>query len=359
MKAEKSDNRSKKIIVAPLNWGLGHATRCIPIIKALEGSGYQVVIASDGDPLSLLAKEFPGRECLELPSYNVRYPRNGWLLKLKLMARMMDFKKVMKAEASVIAAYIAKNQIDGIISDNRFGVHNKAVTSVFITHQVRVLSGSTTWLSSRMHRQIIDKFDECWIPDLKGPANLSGKMGHPKKDRNRFKYIGTLSRLKKKELPIEHDILCLLSGPEPQRSLLERCLLDCFADDRRSILLVRGVINRPPRPGKTGNVRVVDYLTSAQLEQALNASRLVICRSGYSTLMDLAKLEKKAFLIPTPGQFEQQYLAKRLKEKGIAPYCEQADFDVDKLHQLAAYSGFKWLAAPGPLSGLFGLFEGE
>lgn len=359
---EQPDTTAKrrgKILVAPLNWGLGHATRCIPIIKALEAEGYLVVIASDGASLKLLKDEFPGREILELPSYHIRYSSKGRLLKLKLLMQWPHIVRTIQNEKKAVADYVQQNQIAGIISDNRFGVYHKEVPSVFITHQLQVLSGTTTWLSSRAHRKIIDKFDQCWIPDNDGPINLSGKLGHPQNRPQRLRYIGTLSRMQKAVVPIRYDILCLLSGPEPQRSLFEKKLISCFKDNPRKTLLIRGVIDSGAKRNRIGNIEVVSYLTSAGLEEAINASELVISRSGYTSIMDLSVLEKKAFFVPTPGQFEQEYLAKRLKAKGVLPYCKQEDFSLEKLCEVNDYEGFKDINVDFSLSRFFVLFEGK
>lgn len=347
------------VIVAPLNWGLGHATRCIPLIRSLEEHGFGVIIASDGQALALLKEEFPGRELVELPSYNVRYTRKGSLFKLKLITQTPNFIRVMREEQSVLDQLINTRKVSGIISDNRFGARNERVPSVFITHQLNVLSGTTTWLSTKAHRKIIDGFDQCWVPDIEGPLNLSGKLGHPREKSKKVRYIGVLSRMKKRAVPKKYDLLCVLSGPEPQRSILEERLVACFENDHRRTLLVRGVIEDSRAYKKIGYMEVVNFLTSAELEEVFNQSELIIARSGYTTLMDLSVLEKKAFFIPTPGQFEQEYLARRCKEKGIAPYCSQEEFGPDRLLELPAYKGFSAFNKSLSLDGLFGSFESK
>ena len=347
------------VIVAPLNWGLGHAARCIPVIRSLEDHGFRVVIDSDGPALALLREEFPGREVLELPSYNVRYTRKGSLFKLKMISQAPNFIKVMHEEQRVLDRYISEHEVSGVISDNRFGARSEELPSVFITHQLNVLSGTTTWLSTKAHRKIIDSFDQCWVPDIEGPFNLSGKLGHPRDKSEKLRYIGVLSRMKKRTVPLKYDLLCLLSGPEPQRSMLEERLVACFENDRRRILLVRGVVGDTRVYEKKGRMEVVNFLTSTELEEVINQSEVIIARSGYTTLMDLSALEKKAFFIPTPGQFEQEYLARRCKAKGLAPYCTQEEFSPDSLFELPAYKGFSAFNESTSLEGLFSLFEGE
>ena len=180
----------KSILIAPLNWGLGHATRCIPIINALIAQNFEPVIASDGAALELLQKEFPNLECIELPSYNIEYSKKRMFFRLKLLLDSPKMMKAIKAENEAIKSIIEAHNIVGIISDNRFGVYNESVPSVFITHQLQVLSGNTTWLSTKLHQKIIKRFDECWVPDNKNAPNLSGKLGHINGMPFTIKYIG-------------------------------------------------------------------------------------------------------------------------------------------------------------------------
>ncbi|MHB1147804.1 MAG: glycosyltransferase [Lutibacter sp.] len=336
---------------------MGHATRCIPIINVLLKANYEPVLASDGDALLLLQKEFPLLKSVELPSYNISYPKNGKNLTFKLLLQLPAIISAIKKERKIVCQLINEECITGIISDNRFGVFSKKVPSVYITHQLNVLSGKTTFISSKIHQQIIKKFDECWVPDMEEKPNFSGALGHLKKHHFNPKYLGILSRFQPKELEIKYGVLVLLSGLEPQRTLLENKLLLELKDFNGSILMVRGVfsaseINAP------SNFKIVNYFLANELEEAINQSKVVIARSGYSTVMDLAALGKKAFFIPTPGQFEQEYLAKKLQEKLVAPYAKQDEFTAAKLSDLTNFSGFKQVNSTIDLK-LFKLFEGK
>jgi len=352
--------KSKTILVAPLHWGLGHATRCVPIINALLSSGYKVIIGSDGAALHLLQKEFPKLPYIELPEYKIKYPKKGKFFKYKLFMKLPEIKAAIKAEKKLVSKLIENKSIDGIISDNRWGVRNKKVPSVFITHQINVLSGNTSILSSKFHQKLIAKFDACWVPDNSGGINFSGKLGHPKKAKFPITYIGPLSRMKKIELPKKYDILALLSGPEPQRSLLEQKLIKELTTSSKKVLLVRGIVEKEPKTSEVENITITNFLQTKDLEKAINESEIVVSRSGYTTIMDLAALEKAAFFIPTPGQFEQEYLAKELKKKGIVPSCKQDKFTLSKLNKVPFYSGLKNLEKEGfELKKLFAFFEGE
>lgn len=192
----------KRILISPLNWGLGHATRCIPIIKALEANNFEPILASDGDALGLLKKEFPHLLALELPSYAIEYAKKGKNFKWKLFLQLPKMVATIKKENQIIKNWISEYQIVGIISDNRLGIHSKKVPSVFITHQLNVLTGNTSWLTTKLHHLYIKKFNECWVPDNEGTPNLSGKLGHLEEPFRHIRYIGPLSRLHKKAVPI-------------------------------------------------------------------------------------------------------------------------------------------------------------
>lgn len=351
--------RKRRILVAPINWGLGHATRCIPIIRKLEEQDFEPVIASDGPALLLLKKEFSHLKYYELPSYNITYTTKGSHLKWKLLKDTPSILQNIKKEKAVTKKIVEEENLSGIISDNRFGVRYKHLPNVFITHQLNVLSGNTTYLSSKLHQKYIKKFDECWIPDAPGNNNLSGFLGHLKNPEKKIRYLGILCRFEKKEIPIENDIMVLLSGPEPQRSLLEKKLLAVFSKTNKKVIFVRGVISETPFHQENPNLTIHNYLYGTALETSLISSDLIIARSGYTTIMDLARLEKKAFFIPTPGQFEQEYLASRMKKLGVADWCQQDEFSSSRLWNSEKYYGLRDPGFACDFSKLFSLFKGK
>jgi uncharacterized protein (TIGR00661 family) len=349
--------KSKTILVAPLNWGLGHATRCIPIINALLKDDFNVIIASDGAALQLLRKEFPSLESLELPSYNIKYPKNGSKLIWNVLANVPSLKRIVTQEKLEVQKLLAQGKIDGIISDNRFGVRNKKIPSVYITHQVNIMAGRASFISKKLHYNIIRKFDVCWGPDSEGITNLSGRLGHLKTSDLNLKYTGILSRMKKEKLPIKYPVLVLISGPETQRTLFEELMLKEFKNTHYKVILVRGVVEESQNIVEQENMTIYNYMTTFELEKTINESELIVARSGYTTLMDLSVLEKKAFFIPTPGQYEQIYLAQRMSELKMAPYCNQKDFTIDKLKEVVNYSGLKNKENTMYLSELLDLFK--
>ena len=349
----------KRILVAPLNWGLGHATRCIPIIRALILCGLEPVVASDGNALLLLQKEFPELIFVALPAYDISYPKNGKYLKFKFFMDSPRLLKVIKAEKKVTKNIVETYHISGIISDNRFGVYDEHTPSVYVTHQLQVLSGMTTWFSTKMHQKIIEKFDVCWVPDTNSDFNLSGELGHVNSINIPVEYIGALSRFELKKEIIKNNILVLLSGPEPQRTLLEDILLRELQSYNGKVVFVKGIMENEQKVEHFENMAVYNFMTSELLEKIINESELIISRSGYTTIMDLAKLNKKAFFIPTPGQFEQEYLAKKLTNLNLVPSCNQDEFTLNKLKNIDAFKGLKSFDYEVNFENLFSLFERE
>tara|TARA_R110001583_G_scaffold35585_3_gene118239 strand:+ start:46831 stop:47754 length:924 start_codon:yes stop_codon:yes gene_type:complete len=306
----------------------------------------------------LLQKEFPFLKSYILPSYNIKYSKSGKNLKFKLLLSVPSVILAVKKAKKIVSQLIEKENLKGVISDNRFGVHSNKVPSIYITHQLNVLSGKTTFITSKIHQNIIRKFDECWVPDIETKENLSGKLGHLKSHAFNLKYIGVLSRFKHQKSTIKYDLLVLLSGPEPQRSLLENKLLNELKNYNGTVFFVRGVLKNSSKIKAASNVKIVDYLLTEDLQKVINESEIVLARSGYSTIMDLAVLGKKAFFIPTPGQFEQEYLAKMIFGKLIAPFSNQREFRLNDLMDLSKFSGFKAYKTTINLD-LFSLFQGK
>jgi uncharacterized protein (TIGR00661 family) len=324
-----------------LNWGIGHATRCIPIINQLLKLNFNPIIASDGDALLLLQKEFPFIKTIELPSYHIQYPKNGKFLKWKLLLDSLRIIRAIRKEKKKTQEIVAQENISGIISDNRYGVYSKGIPSVFITHQLTVLSGNTSFISSKIQQKLIQKFDECWIPDIDLELNFSGNLSKSKNVIN-SKYLGLLSRFQKEQLEIKYDLLVLLSGVETARKRLEVKLTQQLSRYNGTVLFVKGQLEENQKHKVIGNNTYINFLLSHELEKAINGSKLIIARSGYSTIMDLAILEKKAFFIPTTGQYEQEYLASYLEEIEAAPFSSEKEFKIEMLDRVVGYKGLKY-----------------
>lgn len=350
---------TKNILVAPLNWGLGHATRCVPLIRELIKYGYTPILASDGNALNLLKKEFPELTALELPSYEIEYAKKAKNFKWKLLKNSPKTINAIIEERKLVKKWCKEFDLAGIISDNRLGVYNKKIPSVIITHQLQVLSGKTTWISSKIHQRFIKKFNECWVPDFEKKPNLTGKLGHLKNPSFSIKYLGPLSRLNIQKAEKKYDLMIILSGPEPQRTLLENLLLQKINLLDKKVLFVKGIVNDKQVITEIEDITFYNFMTSTEIEKAFNESDVILCRSGYTTIMDLVKLNKKAFLIPTPGQTEQEYLARRLKKNGHFPYSKQEDFEVEMLDEIDLYKPFLTSEKELNWKQLFVLFERE
>ncbi len=326
--------------MAPLNWGLGHATRCIPIIEALIRYKFEPILAGDGASLELLRQEFPELAYYELPSTKVVYAEKGRYLKYKLLLQTPKLLNTVSLEKKHIQEIHKTENLSGIISDNRFGVRSDDIPSVYITHQINVLSGSTSALSTKLHQKIISKFTECWIPDDESNG-LAGELSKPGKVTIPLKYIGPLSRLICQQQKKKWDIVAVLSGPEPQRGLLEKKIKEELRSYPGKSLLIQGIVKSQQSLRSEGNLTIVNFMLHQELSNAIEQGEIILSRSGYSSIMDLSAMRAKAFLIPTPGQFEQEYLAKYLQQKGYTDFSDQASFHIGKLANLKNYKGFR------------------
>jgi uncharacterized protein (TIGR00661 family) len=334
--------RHKKILIAPLNWGLGHVTRCIPIIAAFEKMGVEVFLASDGVALHLLRAEFPHLKAFELPSYDITYKSNNMVF--NIAAQIPNIRKAIREEHLVTAQIVKENNITAIISDNRYGCYLEGIESVLLTHQLtlQLKNPLLRWFSSSVLRSFFSNFDTIWVPDNEGENNLSGVLSHRKDGYKNVKYIGILSRMKAYSREREYDVAIVLSGPEPQRTILEQKLTEQAVQLPQNFIIIQGKTQSKKHYFAADNVEVVSYLTSKELNDTLMASRVIVCRSGYSSLMDLVTLGKKAILIPTPGQTEQEYLAQRCQEQKIFVTQKQEKIDLEKgILDLSTVKGFQ------------------
>jgi len=318
--------QSKKVLIAVLNWGLGHATRCVPIIQQLQQAGYQTIIASDGSALDFLKKEFPACIFERLPSYDITYSKNPAFFGFHILRQFPKISRVIKAERKVVEKLVEKHQVNWVISDNRPGAKSDKVPSIYITHQLNVLSGITTYFSTKIHAWFYHKFDQIWVPDFARTPNLSGTLGHLKKENPKVRYIGALSRMKATNTTSDYDILAILSGPEPQRSIFESVLLQKLSELDKKILLIQGLVAPETKIRMHNNIKIINFVNTNELQKLINRSETIIARSGYTSVMDLFAMQKKVLWVPTPGQAEQMYLAKHLQNAFDASVVKQEDF---------------------------------
>ncbi len=334
----------KRVLIAPLDWGLGHATRCIPLIQSLAANGCEVLIAASGHIASLLQQEFPNMTVIPLKGYQISYTRRKFWLPLHLLGQLPQLIRTVYREHQWLKKTVQQYNIDAVISDNRLGLWHKNLPCVYITHQLAIQTGTRffNWLAQKMHYWFINRYQACWVPDAAQTPNLAGILSHPKRlPQVPMHYLGPLSRMEKKEAPaVLYDLVLLLSGPEPQRSIFEKILLQQLITHPCKALLVRGLPgNDGPMPPLPPHVTAVNHLPAAELGQALQQTEWVICRSGYTTVMDLVRLGKKAILVPTPGQTEQEYLGRYLQQQGLFYSVPQHLFNLPTdLENVKAYS---------------------
>ncbi|MEO8763781.1 MAG: glycosyltransferase [Ginsengibacter sp.] len=333
-----------RILIAPLDWGLGHATRCIPIIKELFSQHCAVIIAASDAPLFLLKKEFPKAVFLRNRGYQVKYSSSGRLLPVRLLLQLPGIILSVWRERAWLRKVIKEYGLDAVISDNRPGMYNKSIPCVYITHQLHIKTGRafSEKIVKKVHSQFIKKYSTCWVPDIE-QNSLAGALSHPAQIPSNVLYIGPLSRFEKiNGVPLIYNLLISLSGPEPQRTIFEKIILGQLRTFKKKVLLVRGLPgeNKALQTG-VQSLEIVNHLPAEKLNRAFLQAEMIISRSGYSTIMDLVKIGRNAILVPTPGQTEQEYLAGYLAEKKYFYAVQQNNFSLERALAQASLFPFK------------------
>lgn len=341
-------NARPKVVFSPLDWGLGHTTRSIPLLKELEALDFELVIACNSVQYRILAPLFPEARFLSLTGYGIRFGRSRWMTLLRLAFQALKILTKIKSENRWVKHFCLAEKPSFLLSDSRFGFHSSACPSVLITHQVHIKTGLgklTDRLINRINHHYLRRFNECWVPDIDNDAqSLAGELSANVIDSSvKLHYVGPLSRFRAgtQSPPAEGPVTLLLSGPEPQRSLLEASLLKEAAAMPDSFLLVRGLPGDSPLPVTSSNIQCHNHLPPDALRQLLEGSSLVISRSGYSSLMDYSAIGCKAILVPTPGQAEQEYLAAFWAGKGWALSFSQEQFSLSTAVRLGRSFSFQ------------------
>lgn len=338
MKASKPIFRdsSRLILVSPLNWGLGHASRLIPIIRFLENEGHKVIIAAGQKSYELLKNECPNTKIIQFPSANIFYlPKPFFIIGIAFQIPKLIYFTIL--EKIRVKKIIKQKKINCIISDNRYGFRHPKIPSAIIIHQIHIrLSFPIRFLQAiiyKINNYLIGKFNCCFIPDFDKEDNLSGKLSHNDNfTPENCHYIGILSRfseLNKKAIKIIYDFLIILSGPEPHRTHLKKVLLKQFTNTSYKIAFLEGKPEQKNQQ-KTKNSTFFSHLNTVEMQKIIEQSKYIICRAGYSSIMDMVRLQKKAFLIPTPGQTEQEYLANYLYSQKIFYTQKQNELNIPK-----------------------------
>lgn len=323
--------KKKNILIGALNWGLGHASRIIPIIEFLNSEKHNVIIIGNGMSLKLLKNKFPENKFYNISAPEMMY---GHKKAINTLLAWCFIKQIINIpiERIKVKKIVDAEKIDIIISDTRPGIFSKKTKNIYITHQINVYTTAKENFIGNMltkfHYYLIKKYDFCWVPDIFGENSLTGKMSHNHK-LNNVKFIGILTRFNKSIEKSEYlyDSLSILSGPEPQRTIFEKILTKKMAATDKKSIIIRGIAGSNKREFYK-NILLIDSCDDNELVEFISKSRLIICRSGYSSIMDLARLNRKALLVPTPGQPEQEYLAQRLHDKYGFDFCIQDNFTI-------------------------------
>ena len=313
------------VFYAILDWGLGHATRSVPMIEGLRARDCRVIIGGSGNSLSYIRDRFSGLESHEIPSYAVNYTHSrAWV---DISMQVPKINRAIKAEEEWLRNFMCSTKVDAIVSDNCYGMVTDQVPSILITHQLDLqIPAALKVLAQKKLNGHLGRFRETWIADNPAEPRLAGALSVPPKN-HASTYLGILSRFRAPEQPvavIPHSVLALVSGPETQRTQFENDLVSQLQNVRGPATVVCGLpaenFDEP-----VGKVRRVSHMADDQLAEAILQAETLICRSGYSTLMDLEKLWKRAILIATPGQPEQEYLASYHKKLGHHRVCAMHD----------------------------------
>lgn len=326
-----------RILVAPLDWGLGHAARDVPIIRRLLELDARPVIGADKGPLALLRDEFPRLPWVRIPGLEVSYSKSRsqlWSMARQFPAMMAS----VRVEAATFDRIRTDLDLDAVISDQRFGIRSGDLPSVIVTHQIFPFTPFAQGLMRTLNRSYLSRFDRCWIVDRAQAPGLAGDLAHGRSMPGNARYIGTMSRMRPAGHARRCRIAAVISGPEPQRTLLETILVDHLRAIDGDHLLVLG------QPGigterRVKNIRIVPHLDAGALEQAMCSAELIVSRSGYSTLMDLMAIGRPALIIPTPGQPEQEYLAELHQRTGRFIVQPQHGIDLRAAMERAASVG--------------------
>ncbi len=336
------------VLVSPLNWGLGHATRDIPIIGALLDHGHDVTVAACGNALLVVQQEFPEASFVEFPDYPAPYSRSQFFLP-KLVASFPSLLHALADERMMAERIISRKKYDLVISDNRLGVYSAKVPSLFITHQLHfhfpLYMYPVELLLLPINGYLHEKFDRVIVPDNPpGSTALAGKLSRPgvESTRRRVYFAGILASTRTLDVPRDLDHLILISGPEPQRTRLEEVLLPQVTSLPGRTVVLLGSPGREGVRQVSPDCTVIGYASTAQKVELMNRAKCVVCRSGYTSMMELAELGKQyACFIPTPGQTEQEYLSAYYEDRGWFHSRDQSRLDLPRDLEVARrYSGF-------------------
>jgi UDP:flavonoid glycosyltransferase YjiC (YdhE family) len=336
------------VLVCPLDWGLGHASRLIPIINSFVDKGYKVSLGGNGKSGELLKRTYPELPFLIFPSPEIRFSKKGSGLILRLITQLPRLLLSVIREHRQLKTIVLQHGITTVVSDNRYGLFNKYCHSIFITHQISpVLPFILRWAEYPLYliiRKFIHQFDECWIPDYESTHDsISGMLSHRFKIPQNARYIGILSRFScsdeavqfniKVTTDLKYNLVIVLSGPEPQLGIFTNKIIYQASQLSDRVLIITGLQHTSSLllENLPLNLTIVSHLDPPIFRKALLEADIIICRAGYSSIMDLITIGRSAILVPTPGQPEQKYLANYLATKELFLQVDQEEFDLESI----------------------------
>ncbi|MEK6968538.1 MAG: glycosyltransferase [Nanoarchaeota archaeon] len=326
------------------NYGLGHATRMLPVIMKLIEQGEKVTIVAKGNSLLMLKNELGDASNYELMQYEVplKFSDKGFSMFETLKAGP-SFISLISSQKKWLENFSAKEKIDRVIADGEIGYHLKNKKSFFVNNQLRLLPGSLLGDGTELLTDVFSKgFEKVIVPDDEN-GTLGGLLTSKTRfyDKKRLAYVGILSSIRKKNVVRNVDYFISISGPGISKEVFTRQVMEQLHLLKGKVVVALGRPDLKEIASK-GNAKIYPYLNRKQQESFLNKAKLVISRSGYTTMMELAEIDKKAFFIPTLNHPEQEYLAKFQKNSGRFHYSKQDSFnfkeDIDEAKQ---YPGFK------------------
>jgi len=327
----------KKNLFAVLGWGLGHATRSIPLIHKFIEHKIGLILGGCGDSLLLLRETFPQLEHVSLPSYGFRYPRSGALFPWAILGHLPRFMNARAEEHRILRRMVAERRVQGVVSDNRYGLYLDGLPSRLLIHQLSPELPAPLQPFRKhilgLHHDMLARFGRCWVPD-NPEHDFAGRLSHAFRPSLKTDYLGPLSRIP--SIPLtetdgSYDLCAVLSGPEPQRSILEDMVIRQSAKAQAHLALVRGLPANGHTMNTVGRADCWGHLPGPALRQVLEHSRVLLCRPGYSSLMDYYATGLPAILVPTPGQSEQEYLGRWWASRGYGISVPQHDLDLISL----------------------------
>lgn len=364
-----------KVLVAPLDWGLGHATRCVPVVREFLRAGAEVELAVVKANANFFREVFPDLRQRLAPSYNIVYPKHGYNMALWLLKNSVHLNAVMRYEHHFAEEMVKRHGYDVLFSDNRFAFYSKNALSIYMTHQRRIAFPRAFAAFERIgvmwHANIMRKFDEVWVPDLEIYPGYAGSLSHSgaTPGDKPMRYVGTLSRFSEMgndgnalgnapapvdlerevdlmsvsefmahsanvewdaapekrtsgnrsfEMRANYKVVAVVSGVEPARTQFEQQLRDALAQIPGRHMMILGKPSAEQKTWTEGNIEFYTHLATNDFAEAVKRADFVVSRGGYSTVMDMAELGAKCIFVPTPGQFEQIVLAHDLSKAGYA-----------------------------------------